>query len=181
MVLFFLGQSLQTFISGYYVCSVMMQHSPNRSRIVIIFFLSDFHFPASFDWDSIRIHPLLQYDANNSKTLNMSPHDMICLHSAFSFISFVLLSPFFIPLTPCIYLSATVCLIHFPPSSFFISPFGTLSFSSSLCLHLLITHSVRSSITLSGLPPSHPSSSVCPLKPHSFSLCSKCFIHLASL
>lgn len=34
---------------------------------------------------------------------------------------------------------------------------GTLSSSSYLCLHLLIAHSVLSSITLSGLPPFHPS------------------------
>lgn len=82
--------------------------------------------------------------------------------SASPFISFPLFSPLPSLFTFCIYLSASVCLIYFPSPSSFFSLSGTLSFSFCLCLHLLITHSLSSSVTLSGPPPSHPSSSFCP-------------------
>ena len=86
-----------------------------------------------------------------------------------SFISFSFSPIFLIVHSLHSSLQLRLCLIHFPSLSSFFSLPATLFFSSCLCLHLLITHSVSSSITLSGLPPSHPSFSVGPLTQLSFS------------
>lgn len=112
--------------------------------------------------------------------MNMKLYDLWWTLSVFIIVS--QFSPLFMLLTFHIYLSSFLRLIHVPPLSFFFSLFGTLSFSSYLCLHLLIIYSVLSSITFSGLIPSHPSSSVCPkylslFLPFSLSVCLKSLIH----
>lgn len=111
------------------------------------------------------------FNKNNIIMQNIRPHDLIfiikvdiiCVFSQPILSLASLHFPHFSHCSLSTFISLlALCLIYFPSSHPFFLSLPPSPFSSCFCLHLLITHSVSSSITPSGLPPSHLSFSACP-------------------